>query len=718
MAIETVAKKVSGVTGAQVSFATETGVFQLEGESSVPRLKEQLQRLGYTLEPLSPGQPMTSKMSVDEAWREKIKLLLVGILAFLIFLLEMGPLMHWPNHHVNQWLQAILALPVIVWPGMRFWRGLKSLIHGHPNMDSLVGLGMVASLVPSILTLVFPEKVSAWGFEARVYFEGIVFIIFFIGLGHFLEAKAKGKTFSALESLAKLKATSARLITTQGEEEISPARLKWGDRLLIYPGEKIPADGEVYQGESSIDESMMTGESLRVSKKNGDKVIAGTINGDGVLKIEVRGVGEETFLSQIMKSVIEAQQQKPKLQHLADQVGKWFVPAILVIAAATFVVWFVVGPEPKLGHALGALVAVLVIACPCALGLATPMAVSVASGEAGRLGLMIKGGETFEKANDITMIAFDKTGTLTEGRPTVTEVLFHPSVNEDKNKQRTLAILKSLASFSGHPLSKSAAAYLDDIDISDIELETFENVPGRGLWATILGEKWYLGNFSFLLGNGVSLDSLPPGADAKASILLGCASKPWSVMLTFEDKIRPEAKRMLEILKARAIKTVLLSGDNQNVVDQAAKQLDLFTGQGGLLPHDKKIIIEKYQHLGERVAFVGDGINDAPALQQANLSFAVGTASDVAQASADIIILRGDLLKLVEFINLSRRTVAIMKQNLVWAFAYNVALIPLAAGILYPAFGLKLPPVLASMSMALSSLSVVFNALRLKKSKV
>ncbi|MBI2521044.1 MAG: cadmium-translocating P-type ATPase [Bdellovibrio sp.] len=714
MAIETIANKVNGIRDAQVSFATETGTFQAESETSVHRLKEQLNRLGYSLEPLSAGHPIAVGMPQEEMIREKIKLVLAATLSVMIFLLEMGPLMHWPNHQMNHWLQAALAFPVILWPGMRFWRGLKSLVYGHPNMDSLVGLGMLAALIPSILTLMFPGQVRSLGLDARVYFEGIVFIIFFIGIGHFLEAKAKGKTFSALEALARLKASSARLITSDGEMIVSPNHLKWGDRIIVHPGEKIPADGEIFQGQSSIDESMMTGEPLRVSKKIGDKVIAGTINGDGILRIEVMGVGEETFLAQIMKSVTLAQQQKPKLQHIADRVGKWFVPFILAVAVITFMAWWIFGPEPRLGLALNALVAVLVIACPCALGLATPMAVSVASGEAGRLGLMIKGGETFEKANDITMVAFDKTGTLTEGRPSVSEIFFHSSVDSEETKCRTLAILKTLASFSGHPLSKSTAAYLNEIDISGIDLESFENVPGRGLWATIQGDKWYLGNFSFLNENAVTLNDIPVSTQEKISILLGCASHAWSVVITFEDKIRPETAGMLALLQERSIKTLLLSGDNQKVVDQVTRELNLYFGQGNLLPNSKKTVIEKYQQAGERVAFVGDGINDAPALHQANLSFAVGSGSDVAHASSDIVILRGNLFKLVEFLNLSRRTVKIMKQNLVWAFAYNVACIPIAAGVLYPAYGIKLPAALASLSMALSSLSVVFNALRLK----
>ncbi len=714
-AIESTALKLKGIKAAEVSFATETGRFDVDGDESLQNLKNQVHRLGYSIESLSASEPITAGLNAEEASWEKKKLFVVGMLALLIFALEMGPLMHWPSHQTNYWLQALLALPVILWPGLRFWRGLKSLFFGHPNMDSLVGLGILASLLPSMLTLLWGNRVNEWGLESQVYFEGIVFIIFFIGLGHFLEAQAKAKTFDAIESLARLNATSVRLITMSGEEIVSPKQLKAGDKIVVYPGEKIAADGEIIKGDSSIDESMMTGEPLRVSKKIGDAVIAGTINGDGILQVEVRGVGEETFLAQIMRSVLEAQHQKPKLQRLADRVGRWFVPFILVLALITFVVWFIFGPEPKLGHALGSLVAVLVIACPCALGLATPMAVSVASGEAGRLGLMIKGGETFEKAKTISMVAFDKTGTLSEGRPSVNEIFFHADTQSQNGQEKILSILQTMASFSGHPLAKAAAAFVAAKNVPPVELDSFENVPGRGLRASIQDQTWYLGSLSFLQENNVSVAGLPNNIDSTVNIILGSAGHSWSTALTFEDKIKPEAHSLLQLLKERSIKTILLSGDNQKVVDGVCRELDLFKGVGRLLPHNKKSIIEEYQKSGEKVAFVGDGINDAPALQQSDLSFAVAQGSDVAQAAADVIILRGDLFKVVEFLNLSKGTVTIMQQNLFWAFAYNVACIPLAAGILYPVWGIKLPPVLASMAMAMSSLTVVFNAFRLKR---
>ncbi|MDW1811715.1 copper-translocating P-type ATPase, partial [Vibrio sp. Vb2362] len=547
----------------------------------------------------------------------------------------------------------------------------------------------------------------------HVYFEASAMIIGLISLGHYIEAKAKANTTRSLQALINLQPQQATVITEQGDQQITVEQITLGMKLRIKPGEKVPVDGVVIQGESYIDESMLTGEPVPVLKAQEAQVSAGTLNTDGGLVIEATGIGANTMLARIIRMVRTAQSSKPAIAKLADQISSVFVPVVVGIAILAALVWFAVGPEPKASYMLVVTTTVLIIACPCALGLATPLSVTVGVGKAAELGILIKDADALQLASKVDTVVFDKTGTLTQGKPSVQKVFTHATSQED-----LLALAYAAERQSEHPLAKAVCDYAKRHDAKDVSLDKFENVRGRGIWATYQDKPLLIGSLQFMQAENVETSALKPAIDE-------CAKNAWTPvavalngeligLIAIADPIKSDAKQALSALKSQGIKTVMLTGDNQHVANTIGQELGIDEVIAQVMPDEKAQHIEQLQSQGHVVAMVGDGINDAPALALSNLGIAMGSGSDVAIESSQMTILNTSPMAVVHAIELSRATLKNMKQNLFGAFVYNSLGIPVAAGVLYPAFGFLLSPVVAGAAMALSSITVVSNANRLR----
>lgn len=547
----------------------------------------------------------------------------------------------------------------------------------------------------------------------HVYFEASAMIIGLISLGHYIEAKAKANTTRSLQALINLQPQQATVITEQGDQQITVEQITLGMKLRIKPGEKVPVDGVVIQGESYIDESMLTGEPVPVLKAQEAQVSAGTLNTDGALIIEATGIGANTMLARIIRMVRTAQSSKPAIAKLADQISSVFVPVVVGIAILAALVWFAVGPEPKASYMLVVTTTVLIIACPCALGLATPLSVTVGVGKAAELGILIKDADALQLASKVDTVVFDKTGTLTQGKPSVQQVFTHATSQED-----LLALAYAAERQSEHPLAKAVCDYAKQHNAKDVLLDKFENVRGRGIWATYQDKPLLIGSLQFMQAENVETSALKPAIDE-------CAKNAWTPvavalngeligLIAIADPIKSDAKQALSALKSQGIKTVMLTGDNQHVANAIGQELGIDEVIAQVMPDEKAQHIEQLQSQRHVVAMVGDGINDAPALALANLGIAMGSGSDVAIESSQMTILNTSPMAVVHAIELSRATLKNMKQNLFGAFVYNSLGIPVAAGVLYPAFGFLLSPVVAGAAMALSSITVVSNANRLR----
>jgi len=737
--IDRALREVPAVLSAEVNLATQTArVVYIPGLATLEAMRRAVEEMGYRVEGVvgeDSAEAEEERLShAREARDLRHRFLLSAVLGAVLFVAsfrEVGfPFL--PGWLSNRFLLWALATPVQFWAGLPFYRqGLPALLHGRPNMFSLVALGTSAAYFYSVAVTLFPSFFSLAGEMPAVYFDTSALIIAFILLGRYLEARAKGQTSEAIRRLLRLQPRTARLLRDGEEVEVPADRVRPGDRLRVRPGEQVPVDGLVEEGASVVDESMLTGESLPVEKGPGDRVYGGTLNLTGAFVMWAEKVGKETVLAQIIRLVEQAQGSRAPVQRLADRVSAYFVPAVMAVALVAGLVWGFVGPEPRLTYALLTAVAVLIIACPCALGLATPTAVMVGIGKGAEKGVLIKNAEALERLRQVRVMVLDKTGTLTLGQPSVTDVVPLAGTTEEE----VLALAGSAERASEHPLSQAIVRHARERGLPLEEPRAFEAVPGKGIRARVNGHRVLVGNPSLLQEAGISPDGALERARAleeegKTTVLVARDGQVVG-LIALADTLKPEAPEVVAELRAMGIEPVLLTGDNRRTAEAVARRLGIERVMAEVFPQDKARVVQDLQREGRAVAMVGDGINDAPALAQADVGIAMATGTDIAMESADVTLLRGDLRGLVTAVRLSRATVRTIWQNLFWAFFYNTALIPVAGGVLYPVFqglggvpsGLRfffgdygfLNPVLAALAMAFSSVSVVTNSLRLRR---
>jgi Cu+-exporting ATPase len=685
-------------------------------------------KCGMTLEPVTKAQTDADDDGGEELDLRR-RLWIAGVLTLPVFILAMAHLfpaldqVPWIHGEVSRWVQALLSTPVVLWAGAPFFRrGWNSLSSGHWNMWTLISIGVGSAFTYSAAALIMPSLFPvSMQMDGRValYFEAAAVIIVLVIVGQWLEARARGRTGSAIRALLDLAPPSARRITSSGDEVIPLDAVAAGDALRVRPGDKIPVDGMVTEGASPVDESMLTGEPLPVDKAVGDQVSGGTLNTNGSFVMKAERVGGETLLSQIVNMVAQAQRSRAPIQGLADKVAAVFVPAVLVIAALTFGLWWSFGPEPRLAFAIVNAVAVLIIACPCALGLATPMSIMVGVGRGAREGVLVKDAAALERLEKVTTLLVDKTGTLTEGRPHFGQAI--PAGEEAPNTLLQLAA--SLEQSSEHPLASAVVKAAKDADLPLLPVEGFESSAGGGVSGRINGRAVLIGKAAFLRENGVTnleaMEALAAKRQELGETALFMALDGQSAgLLTVSDPIKATTAEALQSLHDLGVKVIMLTGDHTRTASAVAKKLGLNNFKAGVTPADKIAEVKRLHDQGEVVAMAGDGINDAPALAAADVGIAMGTGTDVAMQSAGITLVKGDLRAIAKAIHLSRATLRNIRQNLVFAFLYNALGIPLAAGVLYPFFGLLLSPIVAGVAMSLSSVSVISNALRLSRVKL
>jgi Cu+-exporting ATPase len=645
-------------------------------------------------------------------------------LAIPVVVLEMG--MHFTNLHmlidqqVSNWVQLLLATPVVLWAGWPFFvRGWQSLVTRNLNMFTLIALGTgvawVYSIVATVAPGVFPTAFRAADGSVAVYFEAAAVITVLVLLGQVLELRAREQTSGAIRALLDLAPKTARRINADGsEEEVSLEEIGIGDRMRVRPGEKVPVDGAVVEGRSSIDESMVTGESMPITKEPGTKVIGGTINRSGALVIEAEKIGSDTLLSRIVQMVAEAQRSRAPIQRLADHVSSWFVPLVVVIAILAFIAWSIWGPEPRFAFGLVAAVSVLIIACPCALGLATPMSIMVGVGRGAGAGVLIKNAEALERMEKVDTLVVDKTGTLTEGRPTLTAIRPGDGFTEDE----VLRLAASLERGSEHPLGQAIVEAAEKRGLSLAEAADFDSPTGKGVIGNVDGKAIRIGNATFLAEAGVDTKLVADEADrlrrdGATAVYMSVDGVP-AAIFAISDPVKATTPEAIAGLHEQGIRVVMLTGDNRTTANAVAKTLGIDEVEAEVLPDRKSEVVRRLREEGRVVAMAGDGVNDAPALAAADVGIAMGTGTDVAIESAGVTLLKGDLTGILRARLLSRATMSNIRQNLFFAFIYNAAGVPVAAGVLYPAFGLLLSPIIAAAAMALSSVSVIANSLRLR----
>jgi Cu+-exporting ATPase len=622
------------------------------------------------------------------------------------------------THTASAWNYASFAVTAVLmwWAGGQFYvRAWKALKHRSANMSTLIAIGTGAAFLYSAAATFFPAQLHTGGAAAAVYYEAVILIIALVLLGNAMEARAKRQTTRALREMADLQPPRARVLGDGGEREVPVQRVSIGDVVLVRPGERFPVDGVIIRGEGAVDESMLTGESLPVDKKPGDRVIGATINRAGAFEVRVTGVGAASVLAQIVRLMRAAQGSQAPIQRLADRVSAVFVPAVIGIALLTFAVWMMVPAEPSAVRALTAAVAVLIIACPCAMGLAVPTAVMVASGRGAASGILIKGGEPLERLANIDTVVLDKTGTLTEGRPQVVRVAFAPEVDHTP----TLAWIGAVEGWSEHPLAAAIRDYAHAHAAGvSVDVRNFEAMAGRGVRATVDGVPVVIGTEALLAAEGVDAallrSALVEWSAEGATMVLAAIGGKAAAAFAIADTLRPNAAAVVARLKARGVHVVMLTGDRRATAEAMGRAAGVDDVIAEVLPDQKVAAIRQLQDGGRRVAMVGDGLNDAPALAQADVGLAMASGTHIAAEAADVTLMRSDLDGVVSSLALARTTMRTMRQNLFWAFIYNVIGIPVAAGALYPAFGLLLNPVIASAAMAFSSVSVVTNSLRLR----
>lgn len=701
--VEKALKKVEGIGEVNVNIATNKATIEyLSSETNIKEMQLAVENAGYKAQKEQNVDVDKQKEAREKEIKNLKTLFIISTILSLPLLSAMFVDMAGMDTILsNGWFQFILATPVQFIVGWRFYKGAyHSLKGGGANMDVLVAMGTSAAYFYSIYMLLVGMN--------HFYFESSAVIITLIILGKLMEAIAKGKTSEAMKKLMGLQAKTAKVIRNGEEKDIPVEEVEVGETIIVRPGEKIPVDGEIIEGKSTVDESMLTGESIPVEKVIGEEVIGSTINKHGTFKFKATKVGKDTALSQIIKLVEEAQGSKAPVQRLADKVSGIFVPIVVVIAILTFIIWYVVSGE--INPAMVASVSVLVIACPCALGLATPTAIMVGTGKGAENGILIKGGEHLERAQKTDTIIFDKTGTITKGKPEVTDILTY-----DLDEKEVLRISASAEKSSEHPLAEAIVNDANSKEILLSDVSDFEAIPGHGIYSTLDKKEIYLGNRRLMDRENIDISKASSEIErleneGKTAMILAI-DKELKGIIAVADTIKESSKRAIEELKNMHIDVYMITGDNQRTANAIAKQVGIENVIAEVLPEDKAANVEKIQSQNKKVAMVGDGINDAPALAQADIGFAIGTGTDVAIEAADITLMRGDLMEIVTAIKLSKKTMRTIKQNLFWAFAYNTAGIPIAA------LGL-LNPMIAGGAMAFSSVSVLTNSLRLKKFNV
>jgi Cu+-exporting ATPase len=682
---------------------------------------------GMALEPVT----ATADSGPNHELVDMTRRLWIGLVLTLpVFVLEMGGHIPGLGMHdlvaprISTWIQFALSTPVVLWAGWPFFeRAWASVVHRSLNMFSLIALGTGAAYLYSVVATfapeVFPAGFRGMGGTVAVYFEAAAVITVLVLLGQVLELRAREQTGGAIRALLKLAPKIARRLRAGGDdEEVALERVQVGDRLRVRPGDGVPVDGEVLEGKSAVDESMVTGESMPSAKHPGDKLVGGTVNGTGSLVMRADKVGADTMLARIVTMVSEAQRSRAPIQRMADTVSGYFVPAVVGVAVIAFVAWALWGPAPALSYALIAAVSVLIIACPCALGLATPMSIGVGIGKGASAGVLIKSAEALERMENVDTLVVDKTGTLTEGKPKVTAIVPAAGLSESE----ILPLAASLERSSEHPLAAAIVTAARDRDAVIQEAADFASITGKGVTGKINGRFVALGNAKLMADLGVSLSELGDRADelrrdGATALFLAVDGKPGGV-IAIADPIKSTTQAALDSLRKHGIRIVMLTGDNRTTAEAVARKLGIAEIEADVLPQDKNRIVRKLTAEGRVVAMAGDGVNDAPALAEAAVGIAMGTGTEVAIQSAGITLVKGDLAGVARAIVLSRATMRNIRQNLVFAFAYNAVGIPIAAGVLYPAFGLLLSPIIAALAMSLSSVSVIVNALRLRTLKV
>jgi P-type Cu+ transporter len=622
------------------------------------------------------------------------------------------------------WLQLVLATPVVLWGGWPFFqRGWASIVNRHLNMFTLIAMGTgtayIFSVIATLIPDVFPASFLGRSGRPEVYFEVSAFIVTLVLLGQVLELRARRQTSSAIKALLDLSPKMARRLRVDGsDDEIPLEHVQSGDRLRVRPGDRVPVDGTVEEGGSAVDESMITGESMPVEKTTGARVVGGTVNQTGSFVMRAEKLGSETLLAQIVRMVAEAQRSRAPIQSLVDKVSGYFVPAVLLVAVLTFIVWAVWGPEPRFAYALVNAVAVLIIACPCALGLATPMAVMVGAGRGARAGVLVRNAEALEIMEKVDTLVLDKTGTLTEGKPRLTQIIATESFSEND----VLRLVAGLERSSEHPLAAAIVSAAEERGLKPSVAASFESVTGKGVIGRVEGREVAVGNAALLATRQISAQYLLARAaelrhQGQTVMLAAIDGKP-AGLISVADPIKSSAREAVASLKRSGLRLVMLTGDNRATAETVAKQLGIAEFEAEVLPENKLAIVKRLQSEGRVVAMAGDGVNDAPALARADVGIAMGTGTDVAMESGDITLIKGDLNALMRARNLSRATMSNIRQNLFFAFIYNLLGVPIAAGVLYPFTGLLLQPVFAAAAMSFSSVSVIANALRLRRAKL
>ncbi|MEK6646325.1 MAG: heavy metal translocating P-type ATPase [Candidatus Firestonebacteria bacterium] len=702
--IENTVKKLNGILTINVSLALKKGQIEYNpDEVSDNKIKQTIKDLGYEVFISEAVADLKSKKEIEGNYYKLISCAILSAIIFIFGFLEKIPYV----------ISFVLVLPVQFWGGWQFYKGFwKNLKNFQFDMNTLISIGTSSAFIYSVVATFFPQFISEAGLKTGIYYDTSAVIITLVLFGRFLDAKAKNRASLALEKLIKLHPKFVHIIRDSKESDILLNELKHNDIVVVKSGERIPADGIVIDGFSTVDESMLTGESLPVEKKANDKITAGTINYTGTFKFNVLKTGGETVLAQMVKMVEEALLSKAPIQNFADKVAGIFVPSVIIIAILTFVVWMIFGKVFNL--ALLNFVSVLIIACPCALGLATPMAIIVGVGKASEMGILFKSAGSIEMLHKTKVLIFDKTGTLTFGKPEIKNIIPFKGYLE----HQILEVAGSVSQKSEHPYSKAILSRVREGKIKLFEPIGFEEFPGNGINAKLGEKNVLLGSLNFMKEKKIDLSDMNNISE------IGFGSLTYVVVdnmlvgiLVMADEVRPDAKMAIESLKNIGVDTVLLTGDNKTTADKVAKELGINKVFAEVLPQDKAFYVQQFQSDGKIVAMVGDGINDALALANANVGIAVATGSDIAIEAADVTLMKNDLLLLATTINLSKKMMRIIKQNLFWAFAYNVLGIPIAAGILYPFLGEKgfLNPMFASFAMAMSSLSVILNSLRLKR---
>ena len=724
--VEKAIKRVPGVVDASVNLATERASIRfLGGTDVVGRVIAAVEQSGYEAAEIradsTPAHEALGREADISAFRRSLAI--AALLTLPVFIIEMGShfipgvhdwVMETIGHRESWYLQFVLTTLVLFGPGLRFFKkGVPALLRRAPDMDSLVVLGTSAAYGYSLVATFFSDLLPAG--TANVYYEAAAVIVTLILLGRYLEAKAKGRTSEAIRHLLGLQAKTARVMRDGQAVEIPLEQVRAGDIVQVRPGEKVPVDGEVVEGSSFVDESMITGEPVPVRKEATAEVVGGTINKTGSFTFRATRIGADTVLSQIIRMVEEAQGSKLPIQAMVDKVTAWFVPAVMTAAALTFAVWLVFGPEPAMTFALVNAVAVLIIACPCAMGLATPTSIMVGTGRAAELGVLFRQGDALQSLKEVTVVALDKTGTLTQGRPVLTDFV----VAEGFTEAEALRLVAAVESRSEHPIAEAIVEESRKRALAPATPESFDAVPGFGVSATVDGRKVDVGADRFMERLGLPVSGFADtaarlGSEGKSPLYAAIDGR-LAAIIAVADPIKSSTPEAIAALHALGLKVAMITGDNRRTAEAIARQIGIDEVVAEVLPDGKVAVVKRLREAHGKIAFVGDGINDAPALAEADVGVAIGTGTDIAIESADVVLMSGDLRGVVNAIALSKATIRNIRQNLFWAFAYNVLLVPVAAGILYPFDGTLLSPMVAAGAMALSSVFVVGNALRLRR---